>query len=114
MGWSGGASGLRRLRSCCDTHYARRPLAMTSYPAPDFSSSRACFDALVSNLAGEQTAHLDHAALEDLIDSKGREVMRLLMQDHLELRAEREKATVAPMRGRDGIERTEVRHGCRQ
>jgi hypothetical protein len=36
------------------------------------------------------------------------------MQDHLDLRAVREKATLAPVRGSDGVERTEVRRGARQ
>lgn len=79
-----------------------------------FSASRACFDALIAKLSGSQTAQLSHGDVERVIASDGREVLRALMQDHLDLRAEREKATAGPVRGADGVERTEVRASRRQ
>lgn len=87
---------------------------MTTYPNSPFISSRKKMEALVSTLSGSGTAQLDHGALERLIEHEGREVLRQLMQDHLDLRAQREAASVAPVRGADGVERTEVRHGSRQ
>jgi len=86
---------------------------MTPYPANPFSSSRGCFDQLVSTLSGDETAELDHENVERLIDSGGRELLLRLMQDHLDLRSEREKTTIVPMRGVDGVERTEVRRSTR-
>lgn len=87
---------------------------MTPYPARSFSSSQDRFAALVTTLAGEDASRLDHGGLEQLIESEGREVLRLLMQDHLDLRAVRQKATMMPVRGADGVERTEVRQGRRE
>ena len=86
---------------------------MTPYPAAPFSSSRQRFDTLVGTLSGDETSQLDHADLEQLIDGQGRELLRCLMQDHLDLRSEREKAVVVPMRGKDGVERTEARRSSR-
>ena len=86
---------------------------MDTYPTTPFSSSREGFEALVSKLSGGDAADLDHGEVERLIDSEGLEVLRLLMQDHLDLRAERERSTVVPVRGADGLERTEVRRGRR-
>lgn len=87
---------------------------MTTYPESPFASSYECFQSVVSKLEGPDAARLDHEALEHLINTGGRELLRQLMQDHLHLRSEREKATVAPVRGADGVTRTEVRRGVRQ
>lgn len=86
---------------------------MSTYPTALFSSSREGFERLVSKLSGADTAQLDHGDVERVIESEGREVLRRLMQDHLDLRAERERSTVVPMRGADGVERTEKRPGRR-
>lgn len=86
---------------------------MTPYPATQFASSREFFEELVSTLSGQETAELDHGEVERRIDSGGRELLRRMMQDHLDLRAEREKVAVAPVRGSDGVERTEVRRTSR-
>jgi hypothetical protein len=87
---------------------------MTSYPDCPFSSSRERFEVLVSKLSGDATADLEHGEVERVLESDGRDVLRLLLQDHLFLRAEREKAAAAPVRGVDGVERTEVRSSARQ
>jgi len=87
---------------------------MTTYPTSPFRSSRARFDALTSKLTGPEAAELDHGALERLVESDGRELLRALVDDHLALRTEREKAAVAPLRGADGVLLTEVRHTSRK
>ena len=87
---------------------------MTSYPTTPFGSSRAKFEMLVGQLAGADAARLDHGELERLIDRDGREVLRSLYQDSVNLRAERERVSHEPMRGADGAVRTEVRHTSRQ
>ncbi len=40
---------------------------------------------------GTEAAGLEHGSLEDELESRGREVMRLMYQEHLELRTEREE-----------------------
>jgi hypothetical protein len=59
-------------------------------PVAAFSSSRACFEAIVSWLDGAQSAGLTHAELEDRLQADGRRLLRQLLQDHLDLRAQRE------------------------
>ncbi len=85
---------------------------MSSYPPRPFSSSRNLFDKLASKLGGDATANLDRGEIEQLVENEGREVLRQLMQDHLDLRAAR--ASAAPVRGADGVERTEVRPSARR
>ncbi|QIS23408.1 hypothetical protein [Nocardia terpenica] len=53
------------------------------------------FEALVAELSGAETAEIAHAQLEDLIEGRGREVLRQLLQDHLDLRAVREETALA-------------------
>ena len=55
-----------------------------------FARSRAHFEAVVGFLDSEAGA-LSHADLEDRLGADGRELLRLLYQDHLDLRAEREQ-----------------------
>lgn len=59
---------------------------------PDaFAGSRQCFEALCTVLGEEDTGELEHGELEARLDGEGRELLRQLMQDHLDLRAEREQ-----------------------
>ncbi|MFV5997179.1 ISKra4 family transposase [Streptomyces sp. NPDC056231] len=51
-----------------------------------FAASWNLFGALVEDLHDESADRLTHAQLEGLIASRGREVMRRLLQDHLDLR----------------------------
>jgi hypothetical protein len=71
------------------------------------------FESLVTRLSGSDTANLNHGELERLLDSDGRELLRRLLQDHLLLRAEREKQARSSARGADGLERTERRSSSR-
>jgi len=75
-----------------------------------FARSRARFEETVGFLDGEGAAGLDHAELEDRLDTDGRELLRLLYQDHLDLRAEREPRleVVADV---DGLSRPSVEAG---
>ncbi|HEY5843241.1 MAG TPA: ISKra4 family transposase [Mycobacterium sp.] len=60
-----------------------------------FMTSRACFLELVDFAAGGTAAGLEHAALEQELESRGRELLRQLFQDHLDLRADREQRLAA-------------------
>lgn len=56
-----------------------------------FAGSYALFGRLVGWLAGDQSAGLTHAEVEDRIHSEGISVLRRLMQDHCDLQAGRER-----------------------
>ena len=84
---------------------------MEDYPA--FATSHATFEALVADLSDPDTLVLDHAALEGMIEERGREVLCQLMQDSLHVRAAQDRAETGPMRGSDGELRTEKRSSHR-
>jgi len=86
---------------------------MRPYPTPVFPHSRAAFEAGVAALSGDDAGDLDHGKVEERARARGDEFVRALIQDHLDLRTEREKAAVEPMCGADGEERTEVRPSSR-
>ena len=56
-----------------------------------FTQSRTCFDQLLGYLDSGEAARLAHSELEECLDRQGRELLRLLFQDHLDLRAARER-----------------------
>jgi hypothetical protein len=61
-------------------------------PAADpFTASSVMFAALLADLSGPVTADLTHAGVEDFLDARGRDLLRQLFQDHLDLRAVREE-----------------------
>jgi hypothetical protein len=84
---------------------------------PDaFGASRAAFEALTVTLGGHEAAGWTHDQLEDHLQVHGRELLRLLLQDHLDLRAVREQHAVTQGRGMpltdaDGIPHPKVEHG---
>jgi len=61
-----------------------------------FAPARAGFEEMVAWLEGTDSAALSHADLEDQVGRRGRELQRLMLQDHLDLRALRERR-VAPV-----------------
>src|SRR6266536_1392058 len=52
-----------------------------------FAASRRCFGELEDWMASEEAAGLQHAELEDQLDVRGRELLRRLFQDRLDLTA---------------------------
>jgi hypothetical protein len=84
-------------------------------PDDPFAISRALPTALAAGLAGPAAAGLTACELEDLLDERGREVIRQLLQDHFDLRAAREEQRAreqrAPAAGPDGITRTRLEAG---
>ena len=56
-----------------------------------FAASRALFESTLGFLDGAQAASLEHAELETQLEVRPAELVRQLMQDHLELRAQREQ-----------------------
>jgi len=63
----------------------------TSPGASAFGGSRACFEDIASWLEGTEASSSSHGELEDGLDRRGRELLRRLLQDHLDLRAQREE-----------------------
>jgi hypothetical protein len=80
--------------------------------APDaaFARSREAFAQIEGWLDGAEAGRLEHAALEDQLGARGREVLRLLLQDHLDLRAAREQRRKG-VTGPDGVARTRAEAG---
>jgi hypothetical protein len=56
-----------------------------------FAASRALFESTLGFLDGGQAASLEHAELETHLQQASRQLFRQLMQDHLQLRAQREQ-----------------------
>lgn len=56
-----------------------------------FAAARAGFEQLVGFLDGARAAELAHAELETELDTRGRQLLRQLFQDHLDVRAHREQ-----------------------
>ena len=73
-------------------------------PHVAFSGSRDRFETVVSWLGGEEAAGLTHAGLEGRLQVDGRELLRQLLQDHLDLRAQREPQAAGVV-GADGATR---------
>lgn len=69
--------------------------------------ARETFDALADRLHSAETMKMTHAEVEALVEEDGREVLRLLFQDHLDLRGQA-RAPVSLV-GSDGIVRTHHR-----
>jgi hypothetical protein len=75
-----------------------------------FAQSRECYQELEEWLAGEEAGGLQHGELEEQLDVRGRELLRLLFQDRLDLLAEREVRR-HDVTGQDGIARTRAEKG---
>jgi len=75
-----------------------------------FVRSRAQFALIVGWLDGEEADGLEHAALESWIESEGRELLRALFQDRLDLRAEREQRAQR-VADEQGVQRRSVESG---
>jgi hypothetical protein len=87
--------------------YAREP------DGDEFARSGEELAGITGWLGGAQAAGLDHAELEEQIAVRTREVARLLLQEHLDLRAERERRR-DEVTGPDGLARTRAEKGhCR-
>lgn len=76
-----------------------------------FSSARELFEQMIGHLRLPATMRRTHTELEEYLTTKGREVERLLLQEHLDLRGAAEQTV--RVHGSDGVERTERRRGHR-
>ena len=60
-------------------------------PSDAFEMARTSFEGLCSWLEGAEAGALDHAMLEEELDTRGRDLLRQMLQGHLDLRALREE-----------------------
>jgi hypothetical protein len=77
-----------------------------------FDRSRVVFEQVVAGLAGVELGAIAHGELEDRLGVSCRELVRTLLQDHLDLRAAREQKIVGGACGLDGERRSRVEAGC--
>jgi hypothetical protein len=75
-----------------------------------FTRSRDRFETVLAWLEGEEATGLDHAELETRLDIEGRQLLRQLFQDHLDLRAHTERRLEAVVDA-DGVPRGTVEAG---
>jgi hypothetical protein len=88
-------------------------------PDDPFAASKGMFAALAADLASPAAAALTACGLEELLDGRGREVLRQALQDHYDLRAAREERQARerraghepPVTGTDRIARTRLETG---
>jgi hypothetical protein len=77
----------------------------------EFSGAFALFSDMVTHLCSELSQPLDHGQVEQLLETAGRELLRRLLQGHLDYRAANEPDWDG-LKGEDGILRTHHRRGC--
>jgi hypothetical protein len=75
-----------------------------------FERSRVVFEEIVADLSSGVTGGVTHAELEELLATRGWELMRQLFQDHADLRQVREERVVA-VTGSDEVVRARVERG---
>ena len=80
--------------------------------ADSFSQARDEFDRLERRLQSGETLRMTNSDLESFVEKEGRELLRQLLQAHLDLRAAAKVA--GPVVGADGVERTHRREGERK
>ena len=66
-----------------------------------FAAASSAFDELVQQLSGVPTQNKTHSELETFINVRGIEIMRLLLQGHLEVRAK--EIVSMPVRNQQGL-----------
>lgn len=78
-----------------------------------FEASRGLFESMIAVLAGPEADRLTHVDLEERVAEQGRELLRSLLQDHLDLRAEREERRRG-VTSADGVARPRAERGHRR
>jgi hypothetical protein len=90
----------------------KAPEPYDALSGPDaYAASRGAFECLVSTLAGDPARGMAHDELEELLEQQGRELMRQLMQDHLDLRARTEEAAARISAGQPAVRGRKDRRG---
>jgi hypothetical protein len=90
-----------------------RQAYMISRGAEEFTAAREQFAVMIDRLQLAASLGMEHGEVEGLISREGTELMRRLLQGHLDVRAAAETRE-AGVRGADGVIRSHVREGCRR
>lgn len=77
----------------------------------EFQGARAQFGYIIDELKSQQMLGNEHGEIEAMLDREGKELLRRLLQGHLDLRANKEERVDSIM-GSDGVERTHFREDC--
>jgi hypothetical protein len=72
-----------------------------------YGQARENFEHIVGYLDSEEASSMTHSELERELERKGRELMRKLLQEHLQTRSPGD--CTQPVRGADGVERSRAR-----
>jgi len=86
---------------------AMNALAVLSCQERLYEQSRQEFEDIVRRLDSEEVRSMTHSDLERNLEKMGRELMRKLLQEHLQSRGQGESAQ--PVKGSDGVDRPRVR-----
>jgi hypothetical protein len=79
----------------------------------EFAAAREQFGYLVEQLQAARTLGMEHGEVEGLLSEQGTELLRRLLQGHLDVRAARERR-VEQVVGVDEVARRHVRPGCQR
>lgn len=79
----------------------------------EFTAAREQFNFLVSRLQSEEMSRMEHGQVEATIAQEGNELLRRLLQGHLDLRAKTEEGRLEVV-GADGVLRRHCRAGKRE
>lgn len=79
----------------------------------EFSFARDHFEELVMKLGSNPIQSMEHGEVESLLEKEGREILRLLFQAHLNVRADEEQR-IEGVCGRDFLERRHCRQNCKR
>jgi hypothetical protein len=82
-------------------------LAKPSFLEPDYEQSRNSFEHIIGYLDSEEACLMTHSDLERELEKKGRELMRVMLQEHLKARGPGQ--CEQPVCGADGVERSRLR-----
>jgi hypothetical protein len=83
-------------------------LAALSPRERGYEQGREAFERLVGDLDSEEVRSMTHSDLERELEKRGRELMRVLLQEHLDKRGPGKSEH--PVHGADGLERPRIRH----
>lgn len=84
-------------------------------PATDpFTDSREAFEGLIGLMGGDEAAAMEHGELEQRVQDDGREILRVVLANHLALRAGREQRLEAVEASNATIRRRAERGHCRK
>jgi len=82
-------------------------LAKSSFSEPDYDQSRNTFEHIIGYLDSEEAGLMTHSDLERELEKKGRELMRVMLEEHLKARGPGQSEQ--PVCGADGVERSRLR-----